>query len=270
MPEAADRPLPAGLDLLWGRRAPGQRGPKPTLSVDQIVMAAITVADAEGLAALSMARVAKELGFTTMSLYRHVASKEQLLQLMFDASATGAEDLVLEGDTWRERMRHWAVTQRDMLDRHPWVTELPMALPPLAPNSLTFVERGLAALDGTGLSNERRMRMIGLLSSYTLSEARMAQDAIRAARQAATEREQAGDSGPPAWTFEELLRELVVDRERFPHLYEIAWTQPVAPDGTARQANEREEFEFGLERILDAIEVLIQVRGTSPPPGRPG
>ena len=105
---------------------------------------------------------------------------------------------MLEGDTWRERMRHWAVTQRDMLDRHPWVTELPMALPPLAPNSLTFVERGLEALDGTGLSNEQRMRMIGLLSSYTLSEARMAQDAIRAARLAAAERESADGDGAPA------------------------------------------------------------------------
>src|ERR1700742_1418044 len=129
--QPAPRPLPPGLDLLWGRRARGKRGPRPGLSPDAIVEAAMRLADAEGLEAVSMARVAAELGFTTMSLYRHVASKEELLQLMFDASATGAEGLVLEGDTWRERMRHWAVTQRDMLDRHPWVTELPMALPPL-------------------------------------------------------------------------------------------------------------------------------------------
>ncbi len=77
-----------------------------------------------------------------MSLYRYVASKEELLQLMWNASARGAEDLVLEGDGWRARLRMWAMIQRDMLDRHPWITQMPMAAPPMAPNSLTFVERG--------------------------------------------------------------------------------------------------------------------------------
>src|SRR5580704_17830759 len=118
--------LPPGLDLLWGRRAPGRRGPKPGLSVDGIVEAAIRIADAEGLEAVSMARVAKELGFTTMSLYRHVASKDELLQLMWNASATGAETLVLEGDGWREKLRMWAVFQREALDQHPWITQMPM------------------------------------------------------------------------------------------------------------------------------------------------
>ena len=172
--------LPPGLDLLWGRRDPGRRGPRRGLSVDDIVAAAIRVADAEGLDALSMARVAKELGFTTMSLYRYVASKDELLQLMWNGSAQGAEELELEGDGWRPRLRSWAIVQREMLDRHPWITQMPMAVPPLAPNSLAFVERGLEALDGTGLRDDDKLRVIGLLSSYTLSEARMANDAVRA------------------------------------------------------------------------------------------
>ena len=102
-----------------------------------------------------MARVAAELGFTTMSLYRYVASKDELLQLMFNASALGAESLVIEGDDWRSRLRAWAIIQRDMLDLHPWITQMPMAAPPLAPNSLHFVERGLEAMDGTGLADVR-------------------------------------------------------------------------------------------------------------------
>src|SRR5580700_10469591 len=175
--DAATPGLPPGLDLLWGRRAPGRRGPKPGLSVDGIVGAAVRVADVEGLEAVSMARVAKELGFTTMSLYRYVTSKDELLQLMWNASAQGAESLVLEGDDWRSRLRSWAVVQREMMDRHPWITQMPMAAPPLAPNSLAFVERGLEAMDGTGLADGDKLRIIGLLSSYTLQEARMAHDA---------------------------------------------------------------------------------------------
>jgi len=93
-----DPPLPPGLDLLWGRREAGQRGPKRGLSVDAIVEAAIEVGDAEGLGAVSMSRVAKELGFTTMSLYRYVTSKDELLQLMWNASAQSTEELMLESD----------------------------------------------------------------------------------------------------------------------------------------------------------------------------
>ena len=157
-----------------------------------------------------MARVAAELGFTTMSLYRHVASKDELLQLMWNASATGAETLVLQGDGWREKLRMWAVIQRDGLDQHPWLTQMPMAAPPLAPNSMHFVERGLAAFDGTGLPDADRMRVIGLISSYTLSEARMAHDAARAAAKAM----EAGQQPDPALTFsyEALLREPLTSR----------------------------------------------------------
>jgi AcrR family transcriptional regulator len=177
--------LPPVLELLWGRRERGKRGPRPGLSVDVIVEAAVRVADAEGLEAISMARVAAELGFTTMSLYRYVASKDELLQLMFDASALGAEGIVLEGDDWRAKMRHWAILQRDVLDLHPWITQLPMPAPPMAPNSLHFVEHGLAAFDGTGLADGQKIRVIGLLASYALSDARFAYDAARAARAAA-------------------------------------------------------------------------------------
>jgi AcrR family transcriptional regulator len=242
--------LPPGLDLLWGRRERGKRGPKPGLSIDAIVAQAIEVADAEGLGAVSMARVAKELGFTTMSLYRYVASKEELLQLMWNASAQGAEGLELEGEGWRERLRGWALIQREMIDRHAWITEMPMATPPLAPNSLTFVERGLEALDDTGLADADKLRVIGLISSYTLSESRMAHEAARAAA--------AAPDDAPRWSFEALLGELV-DAESYPRLTRIAGAAPAsatAADPTV--SPEAEEFRFGLETILDGVESLIE------------
>jgi AcrR family transcriptional regulator len=252
-------PLPPGLDLLWGRRGRGQRGPKPGLSIDAIVTAAVRLADAEGLEAVSMARVAEQLGFTTMSLYRHVSSKEELLQLMWNASAQGAEGLVITGDDWRARLRMWAMVQRSMIDQHPWITQMPMAAPPMAPNSLTFVERGLEAMDGSGLPDADKLRVIGLISSYTLSEARMAHDAARAARAAAAAAAGAGAGASgdqaPVWTFEALLRE-VADEQTYPRLHRLAWSGGVGEDPSGW--DEQEEFRFGLDRILDGVEVLIR------------
>jgi AcrR family transcriptional regulator len=250
--------LPPVLELLWGRRERGKRGPRPGLSPDAIVAAAIRVADAEGLDAVSMARVAHELGFTTMSLYRHVTSKDELLQLMWNASAQGIENLVLEGDGWRPKLRMWAVVQRDAIDEHPWITQMPLAAPPIGPNSVAFVEHALEALDETGLPDADKLRAIGLVTSYTLSEARMAHDAARAATAAqppdAAEASVAPDQAP--LTYEALLRELI-DENSYPRLYRIAWSDKADP-GTA---DERQEFLWGLDRILDGVQVLIDRLG---------
>ena len=264
--QAAPRPLPPGLDLLWGRRERGKRGPRPGLSADAIATAAIRLADGEGLDAVSMARVAAELGVTTMALYRYVANKDELLQLMWNASALGAEGLVIEGDGWRTRLRAWAVIQRDMIDRHPWITQMPMAAPPMSPNSLHFVERGLAAMDDTGLPEASKLQVIGLLSSYTLSEARMAADAMRAAKAAMAAAVDAGpgpadpgaggaavtdDPPGPPHSYEALLRELV-DERTYPRLYRLAWQpEPEHP------LSEREQFLLGVDTILDGVQVLI-------------
>ena len=265
--QPGQRPLPPGLDLLWGRRERGRRGPRPGLSADAIAAGAIRLADAEGLDAVTMAGVAAELRVTTMALYRYVANKDELLQLMWNASALGAEDLVIEGDGWRARLRAWAAIQRDMLDRHPWITQMPMAAPPVGPNSMHFVERGLEAMDETGLPDVVKIRIIGLLASYALSEARMAADAMRAAKAAMAA---AGDPGPgqpepgadgtdyspgPPPSFEALLRELV-DERTYPRLYRLAWRpEPESP------LTEREEFLFGVDTILDGVQALIDRAG---------
>ncbi|WP_300609652.1 TetR/AcrR family transcriptional regulator C-terminal domain-containing protein [Trebonia sp.] len=144
------------------------------------------------------------------------------------------------------------VHPRRLIERHLWITQMPMAAPPVAPNSLLFVERGLETLDGTGLADADKLRVLGLLSSYTLSEARMANDAARAAHSAAA----AGGGDEPAapWTFEALLRELV-DGKTYPLLYGIAWSDPAHG-----QRSEREEFLFGIDLILDGVQALIDRR----------
>jgi AcrR family transcriptional regulator len=218
------------------------------------------IADTHGLGGVSMARVAAELGFTTMSLYRYVTSKDELLQLMWNAGARDVETLVLEENDWRSQLRQWAEVQRDVLARHSWMTEMPMAAPPMAPNSMAFIELGLKTMDATGLDDSDKLRVIGIISSYTLNEARIAHDAAQAA--ARTPPEAATAAGGLPWDFRSLLRELV-DEQRFPRLFRIAWGQdPRSVDGSS-PVDDDEEFSFGLETILDGVQALID--GVRPP-----
>ncbi|WP_328806761.1 TetR/AcrR family transcriptional regulator [Streptacidiphilus fuscans] len=123
-----------------------------------IVDAAIALADAEGVEAVSMRRIASELGVGTMSLYRYVETKDDLLDLMIDQVM--GERVVVAGGTdagpapagdWRARLRAIAVGYRAMLLRHPWVLAITASRPPLGPNMLDNTERMLGAMDGLGL-----------------------------------------------------------------------------------------------------------------------
>jgi hypothetical protein len=129
-----------------------------------------------------------------------------------------------------------------MIDRHPWITAMPMAAPPMAPNSLTFVERGFEAMDDAALTDAEKMRVIGLLSSYTLSEARMAHDARRAA-------EAAPDQAAVSW--EGVLR-LLVDEASYPRLHRLAWSSE-----DLRAPDEGTEFLHGVDCILDGVQAMI-------------
>jgi AcrR family transcriptional regulator len=242
MPENDDQ-LPPGLALLWGRQESSRRGPKPELNVDAIVAAAIDIANTEGLDAVSMARVAKAVGFTTMSLYRHLSNKDELLQLMWNASAEGVGEFELVGDSWRSKMTSWAMAQREAIEHNIWIVQLPMATPPLAPNSVLWMEKGLEALDDTGLAERDKLRTLGLFSSHALIDARMAFDARRGAESV--------DTRPPDYAV--LLRRLV-EPDQFPRLHRAAHSGELDdnPD-----AGPYDEFRFDLEVMLDGIQALI-------------
>jgi hypothetical protein len=110
-------------------------------------------------------------------------------------------------------------------------------------------------MDGTVLADGDKLRFIGLLSSYTLSEARMAHDAAQAARAAMAAAAAAGPDGPPpVWTYEALLRELA-DEQTYPRLHRLAWAHQVgdSPSGW----DEQQEFLFGVNAILDAVQAMI-------------
>ena len=184
---------------------------------------------------------------------------------MWNASAQGAEKLVLEGDDWRARLRSWAIIQREMIDRHPWITQMPMAAPPLAPNSLTFVERGPRGPRRHRAG--RRRQAAGDRADQLLHAQRGPDGPRRGPRRAGRDRGRGrggdGSGPPPGWSFEALLRELV-DEQTYPRLHRLAWSAQIgdAPSGF----DEREEFLFGVERILDGVQALID--RNAPPAGR--
>ncbi|MFC7761642.1 TetR/AcrR family transcriptional regulator [Catellatospora bangladeshensis] len=120
-------------DFLWAVRAQPTRGPKPALTLDRIAEAAVAVADAEGLAAVSMQRVAADLGFTKMSLYRYLPGKAELVALMVE-HAVGAPPELDPAD-WRTALRDWAHHLLAAYVRHPWALEATVGPRPSARTS---------------------------------------------------------------------------------------------------------------------------------------
>ncbi|MGH3379301.1 MAG: TetR/AcrR family transcriptional regulator [Actinoallomurus sp.] len=238
--------LPASIELAWGLRTRPTKGPKPGLSLDRIVTAGVRVASAEGLAAVSMGRIAKELGATAMSLYRHVAAKDELLALMVDA-AFGPPPTIGAHD-WRAALTEWAWAHLGALRAHPWVLHVQLSGYPATPNQIGWLERGLAAMRDTGLAEHEKLSVIMLLIALARAQAGLSDPLnARLADSGMTETE-AGR------VYTQLLR-TVTNGETYPAITAFldsgALDRPDAPDA---------EFVFGLERVLDGVAALTHVR----------
>src|SRR6478752_7001251 len=139
-PDEEDADLPRGIALAWGVAANPQRGPKREMSVERIVEAAVELADAEGLGAVSMAAVAARLGYTPMSLYRYVSAKDDLVLLMQEEATGLPPATVAEHDTWRGRLEALYGELVQGYLRHPWVLDVPINGSPTTPNSAAWMD----------------------------------------------------------------------------------------------------------------------------------
>ena len=235
----------------WGVRERPQKGPKPGLTLARIVAAAIGVADAEGLAAVSMSRVATELGAAPMSLYRYVTAKDELLELMVD-TALGPPPAG-PADGWRAGLARWAWAIRAGYQRHPWVLHIPISGLPSLPNQVAWFEEGLHSLAGTGLEENEKASSILLVSGYVRNSASIDADIEAAMR--------SSGRTPDEWMagYARTLT-LLADPARFPAL-----TKFIAA-GVFEQADPPDvEFTFGLDRVLDGLAALIRERTGGPP-----
>ncbi len=162
--------LPGVLARMWGREPAPRRGPKPSLDLARITKAATEIADAAGLAAVSMNNIASRLGVAPMSLYRYVGSKEELLLAMLDAAA--GEPPSPDGLSRREYLARWARANVDLFVARPWLLSI-AERPPLGPRGLLWLERLLAALDDTPLDDNEKILIGTTFSGYARNEGRV-------------------------------------------------------------------------------------------------
>ncbi|MXM68962.1 TetR family transcriptional regulator [Streptomyces sp. HUCO-GS316] len=243
-----DQGLPAHLADAWGLRDRPAKGPKRGLSLRRIVDAAVAVAGAESLAAVSMSRVAAELDASPMSLYRYVASKEDLLLLMVDAIYRTPPSPHAADGGWREGLRRWACEQHAILDAHLWALYVPVSGPPMTPHQLNWLEHGLARLGTTALAESEKLSVIMLLSGYIRNEATVTAE-VRQSFLAAAPDERAAMA-----SYGRLMRGLT-GPGRFPAMNRVidagVLDEPTGSD---------KEFTFGLDRVLDGVGALVRAR----------
>lgn len=239
--------LPASFEMVWGLRDRPTKGPRPGLSLEQIVDAAVDVANVEGIGGVSMSRVAKELGASAMSLYRYVASKDELLSLMIDGAFGRIEWQPVEG-TWRERLADWSRLELVGYRQFPWILHIPVSGPPIMPNQMRFMEQGLRALADTKLAEHEKLSTILLITSFTRSFAQLSSEIGQA--QSADQ-----DAADIIANFGTLIRQLT-SKDDFPALH------AVVDEGTFDDGADDLDYDyhFGLERVLDGIEALIRAR----------
>lgn len=236
----------------WVRAVPGSgtvvadRTPrKPPLGRENLVRAAVKLADAEGIAALSMRRLAAEVGVGPMALYRHVPDKEELLRLMAD-KALGEADLPEPGPAeWRPRLELAARSQWRAYRRHPWLAPIllnSLVRPPVLAAGLRLVDWSLRALDGTGLRRRVKLQVVMTLNGWVGGLA------VSNAFEVQAEQD-TGISGDQRLAADMALLGEYLGSGRFPVLTEVmTGVEDVDLD---------EAFEFGLCRQLDGIGVLL-------------
>ncbi len=233
-------PIETQPSLIWLREEPASR--KPGHSWARIAAAAIEIADTEGFDAVSMRRVAQQLGAGTMTLYHYVANKDELVTLMLD-SVMG-EVLVPEDELsgeWRPAITRIALATRESLRRHRWTLDL-LDEPRPGPNKMRHFEQSLQAMAGAGLDPRARLEAIVLIDEYVFGFA------IREAQEP-----DAHGPGWPAGMREFFQRE--IESGQFPSVRELLGDDLDAGFAMVRELfREQGRFERGLERLLDGIE----------------
>lgn len=228
------------LALMWGLDDRANTGPRAQLTLERIVEQAIAVADAEGLDAVSMRRVATDLGVGTMSLYRHVPGKAELLDLMLEHVNAPSEDALPAG--WRPAMETLGRGLWQLYTAHVWLPFVDQTTPLLGPNALRGLEIALASLVDTPLTDRQKILVISVLDSFANASARTHNSARLA-------ESRTGVTAEEFWAAQEPVLTIAMTSGDYPLLSAL---DPTAWDGDAEAT-----FEFGLQSLLDGFAPLF-------------
>ncbi|MFE5709958.1 TetR/AcrR family transcriptional regulator [Streptomyces sp. NPDC056501] len=235
----------SSLDLLWGTGDRPSRGPKPGLTLDRIVTTAVGIADAEGLDAVSMRRVASELGVGTMSLYRYVPGKTELLDLMLDrVQGESLDDAPTAPTHWRDTVTALARTTLALYRAHPWLLKVNEARSVLGPSALRGLElclSGLKGPHGMGLSDPETISVIITVQGFAAGIARMELQAVEAAKETGVDDEE-------FWRTQRPYLERAMASGEYPLMAALA---------ADTFSHDTDHFAFGLARLLDGFEALV-------------
>lgn len=248
-----------GFFALWREVGRGSEAARKGLRVTEIVAAAVEIADERGLSEVSMARVAKHLGYSTMALYRHVSGKDELLALMFDAGVAGLFPDILEHVGWRARMHAYARSFAAIFRRRPWLIDIPITGPPIGPNNIAVLNLGLTILEETGLDVADCMEVFMLMTNFMLGQQRTEIEIARAS-EGARFAGIAADESSYGRVLSELMppgRFLAVETAIAAGLFEGDGGDP------------DEELRRMVDHILDGVEALMARRGVSKTECRP-
>ncbi|MCU7827001.1 TetR/AcrR family transcriptional regulator [Kitasatospora sp. DSM 101779] len=235
------RDLRAGVALLWGEQDRPTRGPKPSLTPGRIAEAAVALADAEGLDAVSMSKVGAEFGVSAMALYRYVPGKAELVELMVESVLAEAPDLSTAGPGWRRQTVEWARCSERVHRAHPWLlAATAMRRQLMGPHQLGWLEAALTALAPTGLTAAQQHRVFVLVAGFVRTHVQQLVD---------FDEEHSREWG--LLTAELLARHA----ERFPALTAALEAGAFAPETADPDA--ADSLRFGLDRILDGVQLLI-------------
>lgn len=242
VPDEISDHVPRGVALAWGIAEAPQRGPKREMSIERIVEAAVEIADAEGLTAVSMSSVAARLGFTTMSLYRYVTAKDDLLVLMNEEGVGLPPDHQVPGEDWSSGLRRWLDSLKRAYEDHPWLLDIALTGIPMTPNNLAWLDWGLRILRPTSLSPSEAVGTVLMLSGMARWEGMISR--------ASSASEQRGEGV--------VLRELVT-ADRYPDLFAAAAT------GVFDPSDRFDPYAFSIARVLDGLTAYVQSRPATPP-----
>jgi AcrR family transcriptional regulator len=224
--------------VIWERVDKARQSSRATLSYERITKAAVDLADTEGLDAVSMRRVAAKLGSGTMSLYRYVESRDELIELMADAVYGEAVAPEPTGD-WRLDLADWARRSRQIALRHPWLAGHATMRSTFGPNMLAMMESTLALLDGHGMSGDKIWDLWATVQSFVQGHVLEELAVLR--------EEQRTGLSEKAWR-DQLVPHLarMLDTGRYPHVTKMFADKH-------RNADDSDDFERRLKLLIDGL-----------------